>query len=148
VEEMNFKGLQKRAKKTEQNEDGKFKRKKRFGKSIANKAPAMLLTIVQQKLERQGETLYKVNTREVKASQYNHETDDYAKKKLSERWNDINGEKVQRDMYSAFLLMNVGSDLKSIDKEKCNERYANFKGKHDEEIKMLASKRNISSIGI
>ena len=148
VEEMNFKGLQKRAKKTEQNEDGKFKRKKRFGKSIANKAPAMLLTIVKQKLERQGETLYKVNTREVKASQYNHETDDYTKKKLSERWNDINSEKVQRDMYSAFLLMNVGSDLKSIDKEKCNERYANFKVKHDEEVQMLASKRNISSIGI
>jgi len=118
------------------------------GKSIANKAPAMLLSLVQQKLERHGETLHKVNTWEVKASQYNHETDICTKKKLSERWNDINGDKIQRDMYSAFLIMNVGSDLKSIDKVKCNERYAHFKAKHDEEVKRLTGKKNISSIAI
>lgn len=39
VEKMNFAGLQKRAKNTEKNEKGKFKRKKRYGKSLANKAP-------------------------------------------------------------------------------------------------------------
>ena len=43
VEQMNFSGLQKRAKNTEKNNKGKFKRKKRFGKSLANRAPAMLL---------------------------------------------------------------------------------------------------------
>ena len=43
VETMNFSGLAKRAKKTEKNDKGKFKRKKRFGKSIANKAPACCL---------------------------------------------------------------------------------------------------------
>ena len=32
---MNFAGLQKRAKNTEKNDKGKFKRKKRFGKSLA-----------------------------------------------------------------------------------------------------------------
>lgn len=36
---MNFAGLQKRAMNTEKNDKGKFKRKKRFGKSLANKAP-------------------------------------------------------------------------------------------------------------
>jgi hypothetical protein len=51
VETMNFKGLQRRAKKTEKNDKGKFKKKKRFGKSLANKAPAMLLTIIDRKLK-------------------------------------------------------------------------------------------------
>lgn len=44
VETMNYKGLQKRSKKTEKNDKGKFKKKKRFGKSLANKAPSMFLT--------------------------------------------------------------------------------------------------------
>ena len=36
VENMNYAGLQKRSKKTEKNDKGKFKKKKRFGKSLAN----------------------------------------------------------------------------------------------------------------
>ena len=36
-------GLQRHSKNTEKNEQGKFKRKKRFGKSLANKAPSMHL---------------------------------------------------------------------------------------------------------
>ncbi len=40
VERMNFKGLQKCAQKTEKNKKGKFKPKKRFGKSLGNRAPA------------------------------------------------------------------------------------------------------------
>ena len=43
VEDMSFKGLQRRSKKTEISEKtGKIKKKKRFGKSLANKAPAKL----------------------------------------------------------------------------------------------------------
>ena len=52
VETMNFKGLQAKAKKTEISEKtGRFKRKKRFGKSIANRAPSMLLSIIDNKLK-------------------------------------------------------------------------------------------------
>ncbi len=52
IEKMNFKGLQKRAKNTTTNEKtGKFNKKKRFGKSLANKAPAMLMTIIKNKLK-------------------------------------------------------------------------------------------------
>lgn len=40
VEHMNFAGLQKKSTKTEQDNSGKFKRKKRFGKSLANRSPA------------------------------------------------------------------------------------------------------------
>ena len=68
VEKMNFAGLQKRAKKTEKNDKGKFMRKKRFGKSLANKAPTMLLTIINRKLGYYGEQLIKMDTSEAKES--------------------------------------------------------------------------------
>ena len=88
VEQMSFKGLQKRAKKTTVNEKtGKYNKKKRFGKSLANKAPAMLLEIIDRKLNYEGIKLLKINTREVKASQYNHFTDECNKKELKDRWN-------------------------------------------------------------
>ena len=85
----------KRARKTEKNDKGRFKKKKRFGKSLANKAPAMLLAIIDRKLKPYDKQLIKIDTWSVKASQYNHVEDEYRKKKLSERWNDIDGHKVQ-----------------------------------------------------
>ena len=104
VEDMNFKGLQRRTKKTEKRENGKFKRKKRYGKSLGNKAPSKLLIMIDNKLKYFGKELIKVNTREVKASQYNHLNGQYKKKKLSQRWNDLDGHKIQRDLYSAYLI--------------------------------------------
>lgn len=140
VEDMNFKGLQQRSKKTEVSEKtGKFKKKKRFGKSLANKAPAKLLTLLSNKLKYFGKKLIKINTREVKASQYNHLNGEYNKKKLSERWNDFEGIKVQRDLYSAFLIQNVNDDLKSVDQEKCKMNFENFIILHNEEIKRLSN---------
>ena len=68
VEKMNFAGLQKRAKKTEKNDKGKFMRKKRFDKSLANKAQSMLLTIINRKLGYYGEQLIKIDTSEAKVS--------------------------------------------------------------------------------
>lgn len=89
VEKMNFAGLQKRAKNTEKNDKGKFKRKKRFGKSLANKAPSMLLNIINRKLNYFGKRLIEIDTFEAKASQFNHFDRTYAKKSLSQRWNDF-----------------------------------------------------------
>jgi hypothetical protein len=137
VEDMNFKGLQARVKKTEKNDKGKFKKKKRFGKSLANKAPAKLLTLLANKLKYFGKELIKINTREVKASQYNHLNGKYNKKKLSQRWNDFDGLKVQRDLYSAYLIQNVNEDLKSINQEICNLNFDKFINMHDNEIKRL-----------
>ena len=62
VETMNYKGLQARAKKTEKNEQGKFKKKKRFGKSLANKAPSKFLVILQNKLKTKSGLYFEVNT--------------------------------------------------------------------------------------
>ena len=148
IEQMNFAGLQKKAAKTEKNDSGKFKRKKRFGKSLANRAPAMLMTIINRKLACYELELIEINTFKAKASQFNHMTDEYHKKSLSQRWNDLNGIKIQRDLYSAFLIMNISDDLESFDIEKCNDRFDNFKMLHDIEIQRLSSTAILSSMGI
>lgn len=138
VEDMNFRALQRRSKKTEVSEKtGRMKKKKRFGKSLAHKAPSKLLSLLQNKLKYFGKELIKVNTREVKASQYNHLNGAYNKKKLSQRWNDLDGIKIQRDLYSAFLIQHVNDDLKSIHQGKCTEDFARFLVLHDQEIQRL-----------
>ena len=148
VEKMNFAGLQKRAKKTEKNEKGRFKRKKRFGKSIANRAPSMLINAISRKLGYFDIDLVKVSTFETKASQFNHFDGTYIKKSLSKRWNNFNGLKVQRDMYSAFLLMNTNETHDGFDIDKCNERFENFYRLHNLEVDRLTGKKNLSSIAI
>jgi len=137
VETMNYKGLQKRSKETTKDKTGKINNKKRFGKSLANKAPAMFLTILNNKLKWIGKELKKVNTYTIKASQYNHVTDEYVKKDLSERWNNFGEFKIQRDLYSSFLIMNVNDDLSSINRDLCFKKFNNFKILHDIEIEIL-----------
>jgi hypothetical protein len=148
VEKMNFSGLTKKSTKTEKNDKGRFKRKKRFGKSIANRAPSMLLSIIDRKLSYYGKRLIKIDTWSAKASQFNHFDGTYNKKRLSQRWNDFNGIKVQRDLYSAFLIMNTAYDLKSFDIDKCNERFENFYRLHNLEVERLTGQKNLSSIAI
>lgn len=152
VETMNFKGLQSRAKKTEKNDKGKFKKKKRFGKSLANKAPSMFLTILENKLKSKGGKYLEVNTYKIKASQYNHLNQEYNKKKLSQRWNyfEYKGSniKVQRDLYSAYLIKNVNDNLESIDNERCVIDFDKFLKYHNEEIERLNILDNLSSMGI
>ena len=148
VEKMNFQGLAKRSTKTEKNKQGRYKRKKRFGKSIGNRAPSMLLGIIDRKLSYYDKRLIKIDTWSAKASQFNHFDGTYSKKKLSQRWNDFNGVRVQRDLYSAFLIMNTAEDLKSFDMDKCNERFENFYRLHNLEVERLTRHKNLSSISI
>jgi hypothetical protein len=144
VETMRFQSLQKRAKKTTRNKkNGKINPKKRFGKSIANHAPAMLLTIIDRKLGYQGRSIKKIDTYAIKASQFNHLTGKYTKKQLSERWNDFGEFCVQRDLYSAFLIGNTTKTLHSVDVDLCNAGWDNFVELHNREIvrlKQLSSK--------
>ena len=155
VETMNYSGLQKRAKKTTINKKtGKFNKKKRFGKSLANKAPAKLIEIINRKLTYFGTQIKKINTYTVKASQYNHFDDIYVKKDLSERWNIfyVKGEEIrlQRDLYSSFLIMNVNNLADKVDRDKCLETFDGFKRLYDIEIERLRNCGNklISSMGI
>ena len=138
VENMCFKGLQKRSNKTEISEKtGKIKKKKRFGKSLSNRAPALLIEIIDRKLGYVGKNIIKVNTFKVKASQLNHSTNEYEKKTLSKRWTEISGNKLQRDLYSAFLIKNVKDNLEEVDIEKAEKGFENFVKLHNEEIKRL-----------
>ena len=85
------------------------------------------------------------------SSQYNHIEDTYIKKKLNERWNKIEGELIQRDLYSAFLIMNSKPNLKETDRDLCLKTYENFKDKYDkliEELKTKQEEKYLSSFGI
>lgn len=151
IEEMRFRGLAKRAKETKKNNKGKFMRKKRFGKSISNKAPAAFVNILERKVASAGGTFRKVNTFTVKASQFNHLTETYTKKNLSKRWNTMpDGTKVQRDLYSAFLIMNVDESLGKVDIPLCNETYEQFLKLHNKEVKRIGETIGVppSSMGI
>ncbi|MBB5324864.1 hypothetical protein HNQ34_001962 [Anoxybacillus tepidamans] len=137
VETMNFKALQKRAKETKVDANGKYKKKKRFGKSIANRAPSLFLNILNQKLQYENKPLHFVDTFSVKASQYDHQNNEYKKKTLSQRWHETNGCKIQRDLYSAFLIMNVKDNRKEIDQQKCLDRWDSFIHLHNKEMERL-----------
>lgn len=136
VETMNFKGLQARAKNTTVNKNGKINKKKRFGKSLSNKAPSMFLTILENKVKMKGGLFIKINTYKVKASQYNHFTEECDKKKLNQRWNYFDSVKVQRDLYSAFIIKNV-EGLENINNKKCKEQFEEFLVNHNKEIERL-----------
>ena len=150
TEQMSYTSLQRRKKKTTINTKGRFDRKKRFGRSLQYGAPAMFLSIVDRKLRYEGKELHKVNTRTFRASQYNHVTDGYAKKKLSRRHNVINGKWVQRDLYSAFLIMNSDAEMEHADRALCRDTYDNFLILHDQCIEELksGSRELLSSFGI
>jgi hypothetical protein len=145
VEEMNFKALQKRAKKAEvSGKTGKYKKKKRFGKTIARRSPAAFVSILSRKVITLGGTFIKVKTSSFKASQYDHKADEYKKKELKERWHIFDDEtKVQRDLYSAFLLMN--SDLLGLksDRMSCLNSFEQFIKYHEEEIKKIENDNEV-----
>lgn len=155
VEKMNYKGLQKRAKETTINEKtGKYNKKKRFGKSLANRAPSMFLTLLENKLNWYGLKLNRINTSKVKASQYNPITDEYVKKELKDRWNEFEYKgstiKIQRDLMSAFIIQNVNKNLSTVNRKNCLTGFDNFKKLHDKEILLLKNSgiKYISSMGV
>lgn len=150
VENMSFAGLAKRSQKTEKNDQGRYKRKARFGKSIGNRAPAMLVSIISRKLSYMGKEIRTVNTQTFRASQYNHVTDDYVKKKLSQRGQHISRTWIQRDLYSAFLLMNADEDLSHADRERCFATFNDFVTNHDICIRGLlnSNTKHPSSFGL
>lgn len=151
VEKMVWSSLTHRAKETAISEKtGKIKRKKRFGKSIANKAPATLIGILRQKCISLGlPGVVEVPT-SLKASQYNHQSGEYTPKSLSQRWNNMpDGKKIQRDLYSAFLLQHYDPKTGNFDLESLQHDYSQFVKYHDQAIQRLsAMPKTLSSMGI
>lgn len=144
TEPKNAKKLQKRSKNTErqdkpsviQKSDGteqlvyKYKRKKRFGKSIKNRCPGYFQAQAKAKFERTGGVYIEVPAT-YRASQYDHTCNKYIKKTLSQRMYELaDGTRVQRDWYSSFLMYCIGTDLQKISRYKCkryfDELYAKY----------------------
>ena len=152
VEDMDYRAMQRRAKKTEKNKHGRFKRKKRFGKSLANKAPSMFLTILDTKLQQAtGSGLRRVNKWSFRASQYDHLSQKYTRKTLGTRNFTLdNGDHVQRDLYAAFLIMNADATLSQPDQQRCEQTYPAFIILHNQELNRIQAenKPHLSSFGI
>lgn len=151
VEDMSYKSLQRKSKKTERSDtaseirkpDGtiaevhKYKRKKRFGRSLNSRAPAMFLQILERKCVLYGGRLLKAETKSFCASQYDHVSDTFIKVPLSQRQKEIGGSMVQRDLYSAWLLKNADNTLKHADRTKCMEGFERFLLMQNELIKTM-----------
>ena len=142
IETMNFQGLQKRAKKTEKSDKtGKYKKKKRFGKSISIHAPSSLIRKIKTRLAYHKGNLVEVDTHKMKASQINHITGEYMSSDLKNRWKElISGVFVQRDLYSAFLLFNA-KNKEEIDFELCEQTFDNFFDGHNRLIGELQKQK-------
>lgn len=80
-----------------------------FGRTCKVKAPGMFVSILRRKAESAGGKLVDLQTWKLKLSQYDHQSGEYTKKPLSQRWHPLgNGNTiVQRDVYSAFLALCV-----------------------------------------
>lgn len=139
VEDMNYKALQKRSKETKVNvKTGRAHTKKRFGKSLSRCAPAKFITILTNKAVRNGGSVIKVDTFEAKASQFDHTDESYTKKKLSERMAHLSsGEVVQRDLYSAFLLEHIDTEILKYDIEALKAAFPAFLMMHENTKKRL-----------
>ena len=157
LEPMEFVSLQKRAKNTARSDkvstvkakDGtvkkihKFKRKKRYGHSIKNRSPGFMQAELKRKAEQYDIPYFEISRNAYRASQLHHDTGEYIKPKLSERFKVIDGHKVQRDLYSAFLICNTSDSLTIPDFELCSSRFPRFVEMHDTLIENM-KKRGIS----
>lgn len=150
TEKMNYKALQARAKEDKLTPAGKHRSKKRFGKSLSAHAPSRFLAILERKLSYIGKILNYVDTWKFKASQYDHVVGDYIPVVLSSRSKTVGGHKVQRDLYSAFLLWNT-LDPETVDRDRCFETFRVFLMMHDACIRKLLAATDqpmLSSFGL
>lgn len=147
IETMNFQGLQKRAKKTEKSDKtGRYKKKKRFGKSISIHAPSSLIKKIKNRLAYHKGSLIEVDTYKMKASQTNHITGEYMSSDLKSRWKVlVPGTLVQRDLYSAFLLFNA-KNKEEIDFDLCEQTFDNFFDGHNRLIDELRKQKKEGKI--
>lgn len=113
VENNSISGWAAKAKETKVSEKtGKIQKKKRFGKSIANHAPAMFVNILENKVKSLGGQVVKVDTKNA-ASQYDFTDNSFEKHELNERNVTLsNGDTHQRDMLAAFNLQHLKYDAK------------------------------------
>lgn len=139
IEKMDYPALAKRSKKLDRRSEAvklrkakhqevlvrKYKRKKRFGKSISDRSPGLFVSLLTEAAGRYGGRVIMVDTRKCKASQYDHAADAYVNHPLSQRKKLVGGKEVLRDPYSAFILRH--SDAEGThDREGCIKDFDTF----------------------
>jgi transposase len=144
VENNQISGWTTRAKETKVNEKtGKIQKKKRFGKSVANHAPSMFVSILENKVKSLGGEVVKVDTKNA-ASQYDFTNGSFTKHELKERNVTLsNGDTHQRDMLAAFNLQHLKydeKDTKQYDTEAMTADYERFCQLEQEEIQRYKNK--------
>lgn len=85
VENNSFKSMQVRSKETKKNDKGKNLSKKRFGKSLANRAPSELLTILKNKVCQYADGEYVDIPSGVACTQFDFTNGEFTKHELKER---------------------------------------------------------------
>ena len=120
-----------RAKETIKTKTGKNRCKKRYGKSVANHAPAMFVSILKNKVLSLGGQFHEVDPRYA-ATQFDFTNGVKTKHEVRERSITLsNGHTHQRDMLSAFNLQHIkqesiGTDDKKYDIEQMHADYPVF----------------------
>ena len=157
TETMDWKALQKRSRKpperrqeapavTKKNGSVKqvrrFKKKKRFGSSIRDRAPSEFLAVLQRKCRQRRGDVITVDTKVVRASQYDHVTDSYKKVPLSCRMKEVGGHRVQRDLYSGFVIKHVMEDNRTVDRKACIRDFEAFLKAQDKCISGIKASGN------
>ena len=139
AEDMDWAALAKKAKKTEKNDKGRYKKKKRLGKSIANHAPSMLINIIDQKLSYMNKKVHKVDCFKTAASKYNHLTGKLMNITIDDRIIKIGNYSIQRDLHAAFNLQHIiinGYNY-TYDVNLMNKNFSNFITNHNNCIETL-----------
>ncbi|HYG84838.1 MAG TPA: transposase [Azospirillum sp.] len=96
---------------------------KNFGRSVKRRAPSLFVSTLKRKAASAGALVVEFATRTTRLSQFNHDTGEYVKKPLSQRWHVFaDGERVQRDLYSAWLARFVERDR--LDASQCRAHWA------------------------
>ena len=157
TETMDWKALQKRSRKpperrqeapavTKKNGSVKqvrrFKKKKRFGSSIRDRAPSEFLAVLQRKCRQRRGDVITVDTKVVRASQYDHVTDSYKKVPLSCRMKEVGGHRVQRDLYSGFVIKHVMEDNRTVGRKACIRDFEAFLKAQDKCISGIKASGN------
>ena len=141
TESKNTSKLMKQARETTTNSNGRFNKKKRFGKSIKNRCPGGFQTTIENKFKVSGGAYIEVPNN-YRASQYDHTADDYIKKKLSDRmYNLSDGTLVQRDWYSSFLLYCYDFKIKGIGKNRCIIKFKDCYSKEKDLIEWIKTNK-------
>ncbi len=135
-----------RAKETTKTKTGKYRCKKRFGKSIANHAPAMFVSILKNKVLSLGGQFHEVDIHNA-ATQFDFTNGEFTKHTIQERSITLsNGHTHHRDMISAFNLQHLklgSNELKNYNIEQMQADYPIFcKLEEAEKKRFLSARQN------